>query len=245
MKYSCITIDDEPLSHTVLKNHLEHVAELEWKAGFYNAPDAEEFLNKETVDLIFLDIHMPEKTGLEFLRGLKVKPVTILTTAYRDYAVEGFELGVIDYLLKPVQFERFEMATKRAIDFLQLAGSDNMIDFAATGGRKKYELLIKTGTTKVLLDYRTITFAQGLKDYTILHTGEKKYVVKGSVKNLEDFLPGDFFIRVHKSFIVARNKIKLLHRNKIEFDQVSIPVGRNYKSGVEEYLQSASSGKTW
>jgi DNA-binding LytR/AlgR family response regulator len=137
------------------------------------------------------------------------------------------------------------MAAKRAIDFLQLAVSDNMIDFSPTGGRKKYELLIKTGTTKVLLDYRTITFAQGLKDYTILHTVEKKYVVKGSVKNLEDFLPGDFFIRVHKSFIVARNKIKLLHRNKIEFDQVSIPVGRNYKSGVEEYLQSASSGKTW
>lgn len=204
--------------------------------SFYNAIDAKKWLEKGSADIFLLDIQMPELTGLDFLRSLKVKPVTILTTAYRDYAIEGFELGVIDYLLKPIQFSRLEMAMNRAMDFLRLSKTGDTIDFTKKK-EKQFELLIKTGTTKILLDYRSVVYAQGLKDYTILHTKEKKYVVKGSVKAFQDFLPNDFFIRVHKSFIVARHKIKLVHKGKIELDNVSIPIGRIYKSEVDDLLQ--------
>jgi DNA-binding LytR/AlgR family response regulator len=235
VKHSCIIIDDEPLSHKVLKNHISRIQGLEVVNSFYNAVDARNWLQDEAVDIILLDIQMPELTGLDFLRSLKHKPVTILTTAFRDYAIEGFELGVIDYLLKPIQFSRLKLALNRAFDFLRLSQTADTIDLTERP-IKSFELLIKTGTSKVLLDYRTITYAQGLKDYTILYTREKKYVVKGSVKAFQDYLPADFFMRVHKSFIVAKEKIRLVHKGKIEFDNTYVPIGRNYKADVDDFL---------
>lgn len=176
---------------------------------------------------------MPEVTGIEFLRSLPAKPITIFSTAYRDYAFEGFELGVIDYLLKPVNFDRFEMAIRRATDFMMMSRPENTVDL--------HEILIKSGTKKILIDYRKIIYAQGLKDYTILHTAEKKYVVKGSVKAFEEYLPSDFFLRVHKSFIIAKEQVKLVFRNKIELENVSIPVGRSYKEALDKFLEARNS----
>ena len=135
MKYSCVIIDDEPLSHKVLKNHLKRFSHVEVVESFYNAIDAKKWLEKGSADIFLLDIQMPELTGLDFLRSLKVKPVTILTTAYRDYAIEGFELGVIDYLLKPIQFSRLEMAMNRAMDFLRLSKTGDTIDFTKKKGK--------------------------------------------------------------------------------------------------------------
>jgi DNA-binding LytR/AlgR family response regulator len=234
MKYSCIIIDDEPLSHDVLKNHLAAIPELQLAGNFFNAKDARSFLEKQSVDILLLDIEMPEINGLDFLRSLNEKPVSIITTAYRDYAVEGFELGVIDYLMKPVPFERFELSLKRAMDFLQLVKTDDSIDFIEEN--RNFEILIKTGTKRVLVDYRKIIFAQGLKDYTILHTETEKYVVKGSVKAFESYLPQHYFVRVHKSFIVAIPRIKIARRNKIELGPLSIPIGRAFKSKVDDIL---------
>ncbi len=234
MSFTCVIVDDEPPSHQVLKSHIERIPNLQLVAEFYNANDASDYFKKHSADILLLDIQMPEVTGIEFLRSLPVKPITIFSTAYRDYAFEGFELGVIDYLLKPVNFERFEMAVQRAIDFLQMSRPENAIDI--------HEILIKSGTKKILIDYREIIYAQGLKDYTILHTSGKKYVVKGSVKAFEEYLPSDFFLRVHKSFIVAKSKIKLVYRNKIELENVSIPIGRSYKEGVENFLTHRNIG---
>jgi DNA-binding LytR/AlgR family response regulator len=234
MTYSCIIIDDEPLSHDVLRNHLASFSELQLIGNFFNAKDARNFLNEHSVDILLLDIEMPEINGLDFLRSLNEKPVSIITTAYRDYAVEGFELGVIDYLMKPVPFERLQVSLKRATDFLQLVKTDDSIDFSEEN--RNFEILIKTGTKRVLLDYRKIIFAQGLKDYTILHTETEKYVVKGSVKAFESYLPKHYFIRVHKSFIVAIPRIKIARRNKIELGPLSIPIGRAFKSKVDDIL---------
>lgn len=234
MKYACIIIDDEPLSHDVLKNHLASFPELKLVGTFFNAKDARNFLDGNSVDILLLDIEMPEISGLDFLRSLDEKPVSIVTTAYRDYAVEGFELGVIDYLMKPIPFERFETSLKRATDFLQLVKADDSIDFSEESSN--FEILIKTGTKRVLLDYRKIIFAQGLKDYTILHTETEKFVVKGSVKAFESYLPKHYFIRVHKSFIVAIPRIKIARRNKIELGLLSIPIGRAFKSKVDDIL---------
>jgi DNA-binding LytR/AlgR family response regulator len=238
MKFSCIIIDDEPLSHNVLKNHLQHTPEIQLTAAFYNAKDAGKYLATHTTDLILLDIQMPEISGLDFLRSIDNKPVTIITTAFRDYALEGFELGVIDYLLKPIELPRFISAVKRAVDFLQLVRSDETGD--ANPPDNAHKILIKTGTKKVLLDYRKIIFAQGLKDYTILHTDETKYVVKGSIKACEEYLPGDYFVRVHKSFVIAKPKIRVVHKNKIELDSVAIPIGRNFRETVDTLLRVRS-----
>lgn len=235
MKFSCIIVDDEPLSHNVLKNHLQHTPEIQLSASFYNAKDAGKYLETHTTDLLLLDIQMPEISGLDFLRSLDNKPVTIITTAFRDYALEGFELGVIDYLLKPIELARFTSSIKRALDFLQLVRSGETGDVDPPDNAHK--ILIKTGTKKILLDYRKIIFAQGLKDYTILHTDEIKYVVKGSIKACEEYLPSNYFIRVHKSFIVAKPKIQIVHRNKIELDSVAIPIGRNFKEIVDTLLR--------
>jgi DNA-binding LytR/AlgR family response regulator len=236
MKFSCIIVDDEPLSHNVLRSHLEHIDQVQVIGSFHNAKDAGQYLESHSADIMLLDIQMPEISGLDFLRALETKPVTIITTAFRDYALEGFELGVIDYLLKPIELERFKTSMKRALDFLQLAKYGDTVDFSKN--ENAYDLLIKTGTKKILLDYRKIIFAQGLKDYTILHTDEKKYVVKGSIKAFEEYLPNDNFVRVHKSFIVAKQLIKVVHKNKIELNAISIPIGRNFKEAVEEILKN-------
>lgn len=227
MTYTCVIVDDEPPSHQVLKSHIDRIPGLKLVAEFHNAKDAGNYLKSNNTDILLLDIQMPEVTGIEFLRSLAVKPITIFTTAFRDYAFEGFELGVIDYLLKPVNFERFEMAIQRATDFMHMSRPENAIDF---------EILIKSGTRKLLIDYRKIIYAQGLKDYTILHTADKKYVVKGSVKAFEEYLPSDYFLRVHKSFIVAKNQVKLVYKNKIELMNVSIPIGRSYKEVLGKFL---------
>ena len=237
MTYRCIIIDDEPLAHKVLKNHLKKIDYFTLAGEFYNADSAKAFLATSRVDIMFLDIEMPGTKGIDFLRLLEEKPLTIFTTAFRDYALEGFDLGVIDYLLKPISFERFEIAVERAAEFLDMMQTPDMFD----EDEKKpdnfnYNIVIKTGVKKIMLDSRTISHAQGLKDYTILFTPKNKYMVKGSVKAIADFLPSSLFLRVHKSFIVAKEHIKLIVKNKIEFDDISIPIGRSYKQEVDKFF---------
>ncbi len=234
MKYTCIIIDNEPLSHHVLKGHLDRIQDIQLINTFFNAKDARHYLLNHPVDILLLDIRMPEIDGIDFLRSLPVRPVCIISTAFSDYALKGFELGVIDFILKPIMFARFEIAIRRAIDFLNLVRANDSVDFKKR--ENAYEILIKTGTKKLLLDYRKIVFAKGLKDYTILQTEDKKFVVKGSIKTFEEYLPGDYFLRVHKSFIVAKPKIKVVYKNKIELDSILIPIGRRYKHSIDDLL---------
>jgi DNA-binding LytR/AlgR family response regulator len=236
MKFSCIIIDDEPPSHQVLKSHLKLFPNIDLAGNFFNAKDASEFLSGHSIDILLLDIQMPEISGLSLLRSLEARPVTIITTAFRDYALEGFELGVIDYLLKPIDVNRFASAMNRAVDFLQLAKSGDTLDTSKMN--TEFMMLIKSGTKRIVLDYRKIMFAQGLKDYTILHTADKKYVVKGSIKVLEEFLPDHSFMRVHKSFIVAKPLIQVVQKNKIELENISIPIGRSFKENVDRLLNN-------
>ncbi|MBA4850888.1 LytTR family DNA-binding domain-containing protein [Emticicia sp. BO119] len=226
MSYTCIIVDDEPLSHQVLKNHIAQVKSLKTPISFFNAIDAKAFLAENVVDIMLLDIQMPEITGLEFLKGLNNRPVTIFSTAYRKYALDGFDLGVADYLLKPISFKRFEVAIQRAIDLVESKKTD-----------KNYEIEIRTGTQTILLDYREIEYAKGLKDYTILYLPDKKYVVLGSLKSYEESLPTQYFMRVHKSYMIAKNKIKNINQQKILWNQAAIPIGRSYKAKVEEFLK--------
>jgi DNA-binding LytR/AlgR family response regulator len=235
MIYSCIIVDDEPIAHDVLIAYISKNEFLRLNGQYYNVMDTADYLRTNPVDILFLDIQMPGTDGISFLQNLANKPITIMTTAYREYALEGFDLGVIDYLVKPIKEERFIIAVNRAIEFLDLQkNNENTLQEAANREQKSFT--IKSGTRLISLSIDTVTHVQGLKDYAIIFAGEKKYVVKGYIKTIESILPKGFFTRVHKSFIVANSKIKIINRGRIEFDSYQIPVGRMYKNLVEGML---------
>ncbi|HUP12210.1 MAG TPA: LytTR family DNA-binding domain-containing protein [Niastella sp.] len=229
MMYKCMIVDDEPLAHTVLLSHIQKQDSLTVVKQCDNAEDARTYLAANPVDILFLDIEMPEETGIHLLQSLPQKPVTIFTTAYLHYSLEGFELGVIDYLVKPIRYERFDRAVKRAIDFLQL------LQLRSGIGTQDTELLIKTGNKKIAVSRNSITHVQALKDYVIIYSEQAKYVVRSTMKEMEELLGAAAFVRVHKSFIIAKSKARFYSANKIEFDNFEIPVGRKYKKVIEGF----------
>jgi DNA-binding LytR/AlgR family response regulator len=230
-------IDDEPLAQDVLAEHLSAIADLQLVGRFNNAFAAKEFLDKFETDLILLDIEMPEMTGISFLRGLENPPLTIFTTAYRNYAFEGFELGVIDFLLKPIAFARFAAAIDKVRDFLLLKNQDTQLE---PGQPEPEFIFVKSGVKRIKLYFDQVTHIQGLKDYAIIHTPSEKIVVKGSVKMVQQMFPAALFVRVHKSFLVSVKAIRRLERNRIMIDQHQIPIGRNYREEVEKYTGRSS-----
>jgi DNA-binding LytR/AlgR family response regulator len=235
MKYKCLVVDDEPLAHKVLISYISKMENLQVPGQCYSAEEAHAFLGNNQVDILFLDIEMPEETGISLLQRLTKKPITIFTTAYLHYSLEGFELGVIDYLVKPIRYERFERSVNRAVDFLQL------LQLRSGIAVERAELLIKTGNKKVSIGRNTISHVQALRDYVIIFNGQQKYVVRTTMKEMEELL-GNEFIRVHKSFLVAKTKAKLFMGNKIEFDNYEIPVGRKYKKDIEFLFDQAAQG---
>lgn len=234
-KYKCIIIDDEPLAHDVLNEYITSLQNIEVSASFFNPEDAGEYLINYTPDIMFLDIKMPGMDGITFLKMLVNKPVTIMTTANRGYALEGFDLGVMDYLIKPIKKERFLLAVTRAIEFIELQ-KNNISFLEQAKSREQNNFTIKSGTKLISLRLDSITHIQGLKDYAIVHTTDKKYVIKGYIKAIEPILPKGYFTRVHKSFIVANTRVKVINRSKIEFDNFQIPVGRSYREAAEALL---------
>lgn len=235
MKYRCMIVDDEPLAHDVMIHYISFVPELTLIARFFNTSEARQYLYKNEIDILLLDIKMPGENGLQFLQKLNQRPITLMTTAFRDYAIEGFDLGVLDYLIKPIKKERFEQGIHRAIEILELTRKNPVILEEPTTTRTSFT--IKSGTKLISLDLHSITHIQGLKDYSILYTIDAKYVIKGYIKNVEKMMPESQFIRVHKSFIVANNLIKTIDKNKIKLNHHQIPIGRMYKKMVEELFQ--------
>lgn len=233
MKYSCVIVDDEPLAHRVLKGYIERIPSLSVKEEFVSSADALAYLSVSPPDILFLDIEMPELSGIALLRQLSNKPVTIFITAFLDYSLEGFELGVMDYLVKPVRFERFEQAVNRATQFIQLQQLQHQLERKAGADST---LLIKSGNKKIQVKRNAISHVQAMKDYAIIHCETEKYVVRGTMKEVEEMLGTTDFMRVHKSFVVAKNKINCYGGNKIEFDGFEIPVGRKFKPDVEKFL---------
>lgn len=230
-KYQCLIVDDEPIAHRVLLHYLNGQDRVEVACQAYHAHDARSWCQTHRVDLLFLDIQMPEETGLDFLRTLPQRPVTIFTTAFLDYALEGFELGVLDYLVKPIRKERFLLSLNRAVEFLDL----QQLQSTLLQTQHAPEMIsIQSGLKKVVVPVASLTHVQALKDYAILFTPQKRYVVRMTMKTIENILAPHGFVRVHKSFIVAQDKVKLLHKNKIEFDEIQIPVGRKYREAVRD-----------
>lgn len=227
---TCILVDDEPLARDVLADFVARSEDMTLLGRFGNAHEALAFLSVNPADMIFLDIEMPEMSGIDLLKSLSHPPVTIFTTAFRDYALEGFELGVIDFLLKPFSYERFRLAVERVKEFLSLRSDEASLDEKESHPEF---IFVKSGVNRIRLALAEVTHIQGLKDYAIIHTPERKVVVKGSVKSVHLLFPPEEFIRTHKSFIVAKDKVRRIERNKIIIGQNEIPIGRNYKAEVE------------
>jgi DNA-binding LytR/AlgR family response regulator len=232
----CIAVDDEPLALDVIDNYVSKHPDLELIARCNNAAEASEFLRTHKVDLMFLDIQMPEISGLNFIKTLENKPLFMFTTAYPDYALEGFELDAIDYLLKPFAYDRFEKAIDKAKEYFQIKQSH---EIAETDLENEF-IFVKANQKLIKLAYNDIYYVEAFADYVKIFLDEKKIVTLQTMKNMEKKLPDELFSRVHRSYIVNRNHVASFSGSKVEVNGVSIPIGKNYKDGFLALMKSGN-----
>jgi DNA-binding LytR/AlgR family response regulator len=229
MKLNCFVIDDEPLARRGLKEYIGDVDFLQF-AGEADSPlKAMEQLGNSNVHLLFLDIQMPKISGLQFLASLQRAPPVVFTTAYPQYALDGFELNALDYLVKPISFVRFLKAALKAKEFYELrvqSKHDAVADY----------LFIKVDGSLVKIFYNDILFVEALQNYVTVHTKERKYVTYLTFHSLEEFLPANLFIKTHKSYLVAVSKIESIGVACIHIGQHAIPISRKLKDDVMEKL---------
>lgn len=223
----CIIVEDETLAQQVIQSHLQKIDTCELVAICNNALEAKEVLNQFEVDLMFLDIQLPGMTGLHFLRSLASPPLVVLTTAYSEYAVESYEFNIIDYLLKPISFERFRKTIDKIIDGKSSAKGQSENNRLTTD-----HVFIKSNGKFVKVNFSDITYIKGMKDYLKIHTAGSRLVTHQTMSEMEKLLPAKQFIRVHKSYIIALSHIKSIYGNSIEMEEVTIPVGITYKDKV-------------
>lgn len=228
-------IDDEPLAREVLEGYLKRLSGIGQILLFPNAMAALAGLKDSGTQLLLLDIEMPEMSGIEFLKRLAEPPLTIFTTAYRNYAFEGYELGVIDFLLKPIAFNRFEQAITKARELLALKEHSHLEENQANIDDF---IFVKSGVQRIKLQFSEVSHIQGLKDYAIIHTLAKKILLKGSIKAMQDLFPADRFLRVHKSFIINLQKVRQLDRNSIFLNGHQVPIGRNFREELEKVIKT-------
>ena len=230
MTINCIVIDDEYPARILLKEYISQLTHLKLLATFNNPIKALDYLEDQPVDLIFLDIQMPELSGLEFINSVKPGPMVILTTAYPDYALEGYKLDVIDYLLKPIQFDRFYQSVAKARNLLEL--KTKAINNQELASDEKDYLVIKADRKiyRVLLE--DIYFVQGLREYVTFHTRQGKIISLDSLKRLEKTLPESKFMRVHKSYIINKRKVESLYGNMLVVNNMNIPFSKNLREKI-------------
>lgn len=237
-KISCIAIDDEPLALGLIVSHIKKTPFLELLGQFDNPVDAMEFLQDNIVQLIFLDIQMPDLTGVEFARTLDENSKVIFTTAFDKYAVEGFRLHALDYLLKPISFKVFTESVLRAKKHFELL--DSAMDASETAIKTDEEyLFIKADYKLRRIEYNDILYFEGLKDYVKLHleSESKPVVFNATMKSVEAKLPPGRFMRVHRSYIVNLEKVKTIERYRIIFGNERIPISEQYKTAFDEFVK--------
>ncbi|WP_271767838.1 LytR/AlgR family response regulator transcription factor [Aquimarina algiphila] len=227
----CLLVDDESPAIDLLKNHIKMLTDLEIVASCYSAVEAFEVIKKEKIDLLFLDIEMPVLKGLDFLKAVKNPPKVIITTAYREYAIQGYDLDIVDYLLKPISFDRFVKAVDRYYErtqspILTITQEESKDAFFYVNVNKKHIKII----------FEDILYIESLKDYVKIHTVHQKLVVKSNIGKIETQLPSTLFLRTHRSYIAAINRITAYTQKDIEIGEIEIPVGSSYSSKVFSLL---------
>jgi DNA-binding LytR/AlgR family response regulator len=233
-----IIVDDEPLAQDVLETYIEKIPELNLVAKCDNALEANEALKEHDVHLMFLDIQMPQLTGIDFLKTLSKPPQVIITTAYPNYAIEGFELNALDYLLKPISLERFMKAVNKAQDQIELQRRDTAA--AGAGEEDSDFIFVKADKKLVKVHYRDILYIEGLKDYVIIRLPQDRVITLQTMKSLEEKLPQNMFKRIHRSYIVNLDKIEAIVGNMVEVTEKGkakhLPIGKNYRDELLEIV---------
>jgi two-component system, LytTR family, response regulator len=240
MALTCVIVEDEPLARQLLEQYVLKVPHLVLEKSFANPLEALDYLRDHAVDILFSDIQMPEITGITLLKVLKNKPLIILTTAYSEYAIEGYELDVADYLLKPITFDRFLKAVEKVTQRQssertppeEKAGPEPVSMEAA-----QPFIFVKDGTKLVKIRLADILYIEGLKDYVTIYLPGKKIVTLQTLKALEAQLPESQFIRIHNSYIVAFEWIEVIHREQVQIGKTMIPVSDTYRKAFREFVE--------
>jgi DNA-binding LytR/AlgR family response regulator len=232
MRIKCIIVDDEPLSQNVLKKYIADTPMLELLEVCSDAFEANQIIASNDIQLMFLDINMPKLSGISFAKTMTKSPLIIFTTAYPEYAIEGFEVDAIDYLVKPFSYERFLKATNKAIERINLSQLKNIVSDSF--------ILLKSDKKVFKINYDNINYLQSFGDYIKVFTNDKCLVVHDTFKNMQEQLPVQYFQRIHKSYIVALNKIKYIDGNQIKIVEELLPIGLNFK---EELLKRLNKEK--
>lgn len=231
--FKCLIIEDEPLAAEVIIEYIQQLSHLELTAVCTNAIDGLQVLNTETIDILFLDINLPRLSGIDFLRSLVKKPAVIFITAHREYALEGYELDIVDYLLKPVAFSRFLMAVNKITERSQQVNVNDSIN------QLKDHLFVNVSRKRQKILYSDIVYLESKREYVSIVTQQGSYLTKIQLSELEKQLDNTAFIRIHRSFIVSKRKIKAYNSTEVDLDAIQIPIGRNYKEQVLSQLNQS------
>ncbi len=235
MKLNCVIIEDEPLARNLITEYVKKVPSLNLLEAFSNPLEALEALRTLPVDVLFLDVQMPEITGISLLKVLKKRPLVVLTTAYSEYALEGYELDVADYLLKPITFERFLKSVDKIMQRLE-ADPKPMVATAEPVTSPAF-VFVKDGTKLVKVRLDEILYVEGLKDYVTIHTINQKITTLQRMKALEEQLPAEKFIRIHNSYIVALDAIDVIQKSEVSIGSVSLPIGDTYRKPFKDFIE--------
>lgn len=232
MKIKCLVVDDEPIARDILETYIGRIPEISLVKSCMNAAEAYDVLHEYPIDLVFLDIQMPVISGIDFLRSLQKPPLVVFTTAYSQYAVEGFELNAVDYLVKPVVFGRFQLAVQKVRE--RIAGNTQA---TALNETPPDYIFIRQGSKLVRVNHSGISYIQAERDFCSVYLPDNKRLLASlHLKTLEDMLPKDKFLRVHRSYIVNMEKIQAVKGNTLELNNAEIPVGANYREELFKQL---------
>jgi two-component system, LytTR family, response regulator len=241
MKINCIAIDDEPLALDIIRDYCSRVPFLNLEKTFENALESIEYIRLHSPDLIFLDIQMEELSGIQLLNALTQRPYVIFTTAYDSYALQGFDLDVMDYLLKPISFERFLKGANKVYEKIQAdQRTDSSPELASNNATSDPFFFVKTETRIEKIRFAEVLFVEGMGDYWRIITTTKKIMSLLNYKKLEEILPQSQFVRVHKSFIVALDKIDSVERNRIKIGERLIPISETYRKAFFDRIEKKS-----
>lgn len=233
MKYTCLIVDDEDLARRLIKNHLSQLDDFELVASCASAIEANKILKTRQIDLLFLDIEMPVLKGTEFFKNLIHKPKVIFTTAYRDFAIEGFELNAVDYLLKPITFSRFFKAIEK---FLETEQANTTKLEAETDSENKTDyIFVRKERKQVKVYFDDILYIESVKDYIKIVTKADNHLIKQSLKSFEEVLDHRF-LKIHRSYIINFEKVTAYTKQDMEIGEVEIPISESHKNSVQEYL---------
>ena len=242
MKLTCWIIDDEPLAIELLESYVAKTSFLELTGSYSSAIEAMQDAAAKSVDIIFLDIQMPEISGMEFARFVKEETRIIFTTAFSEYALEGYRVDALDYLLKPITYTKFLEATKKALKWFEMKESAHSKDAGSNIGQEEEQMFVKADHKLIRILFKDILYIEGWKDYVKIHLADRPHPILSlmSMKGLEETLPSTRFIRIHRSFIIQKSKIDSISRNRVTIGNKELPVGESYKQEFNKVIDSAT-----